>query len=276
MIKSVGIIANPNKKKALKYQKDIKGYLSKRDITVYTDRESSRKDIVEKTDLIITLGGDGTLLNIVKFIKKKVEVLGVNVGGFGFLTEVKTNEVYSVLDDILNNNYSVSLRRMIKASVHREGKIIETLTSLNDMVINKGSLSRILTLSLSVEDETVATYLCDGLIVSSSTGSTAHSLSAGGPIVTPNVDALIVTAICPHTLTNRPLVLPSSKKIKVKILGKNTQDVALTADGQVAVKLKFNDTLIIKRAPISLRLIVSKKRSYFQVLREKLKWGRLR
>ena len=276
MIKSVGIIANPNKKKALKYQKDIKGYLSKRDITVYTDRESSRKDIIEKTDLIITLGGDGTLLNIVKFIKKKVEVLGVNVGGFGFLTEVKTDEVYSVLDDILNNNYSVSLRRMIKASVHREGKIIETLASLNDMVINKGSLSRILTLSLSVEDETVATYLCDGLIVSSSTGSTAHSLSAGGPIVTPNVDALIVTAICPHTLTHRPLVLPSSKKIKVKILGKNTQDVALTADGQVAVKLKFNDTLIIKRMPISLRLIVSKKRSYFQVLREKLKWGRLR
>jgi len=276
MIKSVGIIANPNKKKALEYQKDIKGYLSKRDITVYTDRESSRKDIIEKTDLIITLGGDGTLLNIVKFIKKKVEVLGVNVGGFGFLTEVKTDEVYSVLDDILNNNYSVSLRRMIKASVHREGKIIETLTSLNDMVINKGSLSRILTLSLSVEDETVATYLCDGLIVSSSTGSTAHSLSAGGPIVTPNVDALIVTAICPHTLTNRPLVLPSSKKIKVKILGKDTQDVALTADGQVAVKLKFNDTLIIKRMPISLRLIVSKKRSYFQVLREKLKWGRLR
>ncbi len=276
MIKSVGIIANPNKKKALKYQKDIKGYLSKRDITVYTDRESSRKDIIEKTDLIITLGGDGTLLNIVKFIKKKVEVLGVNVGGFGFLTEVKTDEVYSVLDDILNNNYSVSLRRMIKASVHREGKIIETLTSLNDMVINKGSLSRILTLSLSVEDETVATYLCDGLIVSSSTGSTAHSLSAGGPIVTPNVDALIVTAICPHTLTNRPLVLPSSKKIKVKILDKDTQDVALTADGQVAVKLKFNDTLIIKRMPISLRLIVSKKRSYFQVLREKLKWGRLR
>lgn len=276
MIKSVGIIANPNKKKALKYQKDIKGYLSKRDITVYTDRESSRKDIVEKTDLIITLGGDGTLLNIVKFIKKKIEVLGVNVGGFGFLTEVKTDEVYFVLDDILNNNYSVSLRRMIEASVHREGKIIETLTSLNDMVINKGSLSRILTLSLSVEDEMVATYLCDGLIVSSSTGSTAHSLSAGGPIVTPNVDALIVTAICPHTLTNRPLVLPSSEKIKVKILGKNTQDVALTADGQVAVKLKFNDTLIIKRMPISLRLIVSKKRSYFQVLREKLKWGRLR
>ncbi len=276
MIKSIGIVANPNKKKALKHQKDIESYLLRRNIVVYTDRRLSRKDVVEKSDLIITLGGDGTLLNIIKFIKKRVEVLGVNVGGFGFLTEVKIDEVYSILDDVLNNNYSISLKRLIKASVYREGKIIETLTSLNDTVVNKGSLSRILNLSLAIDGETVATYLCDGLIISTSTGSTAHSLSAGGPIVVPGVDALILTPICPHTLSNRPLVLPSYKKIEVKIKSKEAQDVALTADGQVAVRLKYGDRITIKRAPINLRLIRSNKRSYFKILKEKLKWGKLR
>jgi NAD+ kinase len=275
MIKRVGIVANPKKEKAVKYQSSIKRYLARKKIKVLTDKEMTRDKLAKEVDLIIALGGDGTLLNIARHIKRRVEVLGVKVGSFGFLTEVKADEVYSVLDDILSNNYSSEVRRMIKASVFRKGRIIDTLTALNDVVINKGSLSRILKLSLSINDEIVATYLCDGLIISTSTGSTAHSLSAGGPIVTPEVDALIVTPICPHTLSNRPLVLPLEKEIKIRVLDRATKDVALTADGQTAVKLKYNDVVIIKKSPAILRLIASGKRSYFQILREKLKWGTL-
>lgn len=276
MIKKIGIVANPNKKKALEIKERLRKYLKKRNIKVITEEEAPRSDITQGVDLIITLGGDGTLLNIAKYIKKNTEILGVNVGGFGFLTEIKSNEVYSALNNVLNGKYSVSLRSMLKTQIIRDGKLIKSLTSLNDIVINRGPLSRILTLSVAVNDETIATYLCDGLIISTSTGSTAHSLSGGGPIVLPELDVIVITPICPHTLSNRPLVLPQKKKITIKLIGKETHDIGVTADGQVAVRLEYKDTLSIKRAPISLRLINSNKRSYFQILREKLKWGRLR
>lgn len=276
MIKKIGIIANPNKKKALLYQKRIAAYLKKKNKSVITDKEVPRADIAGKVDLIIALGGDGTFLNIAKYIKNSALVLGVNLGGFGFLTEVKANEVYEAIDDILKGNFKVSIRRMISAELIRKKTSIEKLIALNDMVISKGSLSRILKLSLSIDDEPVATYLCDGLIVASSTGSTAHSLSAGGPIITPEVDALVLTPICPHTLSNRPLVLASNKEVKIKVAGREAKNIALTSDGQVALKLKIGDVISISRAANNLKLITSNKRGYFRILREKLKWGRLR
>lgn len=276
MIKKVAIIANPNKKKAVKVQKELKEFFKKKKIAVVTDKEVPRSEIVKDVDLIITLGGDGTLLNIAKYVNKNVKVLGVNFGSFGFLTEVKYDEVIFALKDILNGNYSLDTRMMLKTEIYRGGKVVESFTALNDVVINKGSLSRILTLSMAVDGETVATYLCDGLILATSTGSTAHSLSAGGPIVSKDLDVVIVTPICPHTLTNRPLVLSSDKKIKVKLKGKESNNVALTADGQVSFKLKAGDEIMVKKAAVDLKLITSKKRSYFQILREKLKWGNLR
>ncbi len=276
MINKIGIIANPSKKKALLYQKRIAAYLKKKNKSVITDKEVPRADIAGKVDLIIALGGDGTLLNIAKYIKNSTLVLGVNLGGFGFLTEVKANEIYEAIDDILKGNFKISIRRMISAKLIRKKSSIEKLIALNDMVISKGSLSRILKLSLSIDDELVATYLCDGLIVASSTGSTAHSLSAGGPIITPEVDALVLTPICPHTLSNRPLVLASNKEIKIKIAGREAKNIALTSDGQVALKLKIGDVISINRAANNLKLVTSNKRGYFRILREKLKWGRLR
>ena len=276
MIKKAGIIANPDKKAALMYQKKIKKFLEERNIRVYTDREASREEIARMVDLIITLGGDGTLLNVAKYISNKVIILGVNLGAFGFLTDIKKSEVYSALKSILENKYSVSKRSMLKAGVYRSGKLIKSLICLNDMVINKGSLSRILTLSVMTKGENLATYLCDGLIISTATGSTAHSLSAGGPIVSPELDVSILTPICPHTLSNRPLVLPSSREVSVKIDGKEAQDVTLTADGQVAVKLKACDLIKVKKTAVSARLVNSSKRDYFQILQEKLKWGKPR
>jgi NAD+ kinase len=276
MIKTIGVIANPKKKKALAYQKKITALLEKKKIEVITDKEISRREVVEKADLIIALGGDGTLLNIAKYINKKIDVLGINLGGFGFLTEIKTSEIKQALEEVLSSKYTISLRQIIKTSVYRNNKLLKNFKALNDIVINKGSLSRILTLELSIEGEKAASYLCDGLIMATATGSTAHSLSAGGPILHPDVDAFVVTPVCPHTLSNRPLVLSSAVGIQVRVISQEAKDVALVADGQAGINLKTGDVIKISKAGRPFRLITSSKRSYFAILNEKLKWGKAR
>ena len=276
MIKTVGVIANSSKKKALVYQKKIVKLLEKKGIRAITDEKLSRKELINKADLIIALGGDGTLLNVAKYINKKIDVLGINLGGFGFLTEIKINEINSAIDEVLKNKHSISLRQIIKAEIIRNNKKISSFTALNDIVVNKGSLSRILTLELSIKGEKVATYLCDGLIAATATGSTAHSLSAGGPILHPEVDAIVVSLICPHTLSNRSLVLPTKADIQIKIISREAKDVAVVADGQAGMSLKAGDIIRISKTKRPFRLIASSKRSYFAILNEKLKWGRAR
>jgi NAD+ kinase len=276
MIKTIGVIANPKKKKAIAYQKKVAAFLKKKRIKVITDQEVLRREVIDKADLIIALGGDGTLLNIVKYINKKIDVLGINLGGFGFLTEIKTSEIKQALEEVLLSKYTISLRQIIKASVYRNNKLLKSFKALNDIVINKGSLSRILTLELSIEGEKAASYLCDGLIMATATGSTAHSLSAGGPILHPEVDAFVVTPVCPHTLSNRPLVLSSAAGIQVRVISQEAKDVALVADGQAGINLKTGDVIKISKARRPFRLITSSKRSYFAILNEKLKWGKAR
>jgi NAD+ kinase len=276
MIKKVGVIANPSKKKALLYQKKVVNILKKKHIKVITDEALPREQVIKQADLIIALGGDGTLLNIAKYINKKIDILGINLGGFGFLTEIKTSEIGQAIDEVLKNKYSISLRQIIKADIIRNKKTIHNFSALNDIVINKGSLSRILTLELTIDKEKVAKYLCDGLIIATSTGSTAHSLSAQGPILHPEVDGFIITPICPHTLSNRPLVLPTKAEIKIKVIAQEARDVAVVADGQGGVSLKKGDIIRIKKAKRPFRLITSSKRSYFAILNEKLSWGRAR
>jgi NAD+ kinase len=276
MIKKVGVIANPSKKKALLYQKKVVNILKKKHIKVITDEELPREQVIKQADLIIALGGDGTLLNIAKYITKKIDILGINLGGFGFLTEVKTSEIKKAIEEFLKNKHSISLRQIIKAGIIRNKKNIHNFAALNDIVINKGSLSRILTLELIIDEEKVATYLCDGLIIATSTGSTAHSLSAQGPILHPQVDGFIITPICPHTLSNRPLVLPTKSEIKIKVVSQEARDIAVVADGQGGVSLKKGDIVRIRKAKRPFRLVTSSKRSYFAILNEKLKWGRAR
>ncbi len=276
MIKTVGVIANPSKKKALAYQKKVVSILRKKKIMAITDEKLSRHEVIRMSDLIIALGGDGTLLNIARHINKKIDVLGINLGDFGFLTEIKTNEIKAAIDEVLEGKYTVSLRQVINAGIIRDDKIINSFSALNDIVVSRGSLSRILTLELIINNEQVAVYLCDGLIVASATGSTAYSLSAGGPILHPEVKAFVVSPICPHTLSNRPLVLPMTSDIRIKVVSQEAKDVALVADGQEGIKLKNGDIVRINKAKRPFRLITSSKRSYFAILNEKLKWGKVR
>lgn len=280
----IGIIANPQKPKAKETLRKLIGYLSKRKKSIILDEESARlikrswlkaKDnrVYARCDLIIALGGDGTLLRAVRMLKgREVPILGVNLGGLGFLTEVTLGELYGTLNNVLTGRYRLEERTGLKASLYRGRKRIASSLALNDCVITKGILSRLIRLDAFIGKEYLATYAADGLIISTSTGSTAHSLSAGGPIVHPDIPAIILTPICPHTLSNRPLIISGEEEIRIRIASPHP-DVALTLDGQEVIKLRERDVIQIRKAPSKVRLIVPRKKSYYQILRKKLKWG---
>jgi NAD+ kinase len=196
----------------------------------------------------------------------------VNLGGLGFLTSVTLEELYSVLEEVLAGNHRISERVLLEAEVLRDGQVMERQRALNDAVLNKGTLARIIDLELLIDGGYVCSYKADGLIVSTPTGSTAYSLAAGGPIVYPVLDAFIITPICPHSLTNRPLVVPDTMRIEIDFHG-GDESVFLTIDGQVGIELKEGDRVAIRRAPNKLRVIRPMKKTYFQILRNKLKWG---
>ncbi|MCP2606675.1 NAD(+)/NADH kinase, partial [Candidatus Aminicenantes bacterium AC-708-I09] len=230
---------------------------------------TSREEIAKKVDLIIVLGGDGTFLSISHLAaKENVPVLGVNLGSLGFLTEVPVDELYQTLENYFNGKREIiSFRKMLKAKVGEE-----IYYGLNDIVINKGALARIIQLGLAVNGNYLGILRADGLIISTPTGSTAYSLAAGGPILSPGIPAIILTPICPHTLSFRPMVLPIEFKIKIKLLTKG-EEVYLTVDGQRGRPLNAGDCVEVEEAEFSLTLISSPRRNYFQLLREKLGWG---
>jgi len=203
---------------------------------------------------------------------RQVPILAVNLGGLGFLTTVSRDEMYLVLDEIFSNKHRISQRVMIEAVVHRGGVAVSRQIALNDAVINKSALARIMDLELRVNGEYVTTYKADGLILSTPTGSTAYSLSAGGPITYPTVEAFVVTPICPHTLTNRPLVIHDSVSIEVAFQS-GEGSVFLTLDGQVGIELRPGDQLKVVKATERLHLVRPAKHTYYEVLRNKLKWG---
>ena len=228
-----------------------------------------REELPEKVELVVVLGGDGTLLSVAHLAaQKNVPVLGVNLGDLGFLTEVPLDEMYLTLDAFIEGDENiVSTRRMLEAKTKNK-----VYYCLNDAVINKGALARMIQCMIWIDEKEIATLRSDGLIISTPTGSTAYSLAAGGPIIQPYIPAIIISPICPHTLSFRPMVISSSSRIKVQLLTAG-EEVYVTLDGQRGNLLAENDVVEVKRSDFELRLISSPKRNYFDLLREKLGWG---
>lgn len=284
MIKSVGIIAKPRREDVAAVVPRLLEWLEGHGLQTYYDqetascitpdgRERAREELPKLADLLIVLGGDGTLLATARVAADHPAlILPVNLGGLGFLTSVTLTELYPILNEILEGKNRVSERVLIQAEVLREGQCVARHRALNDAVLNKGALARMVDLDLHIDGGYVCSYKADGLIVSTPTGSTAYSLAAGGPIIYPVVEAFVITPICPHKLTDRPLVIPNSARVEVDFRA-GDESVYLTLDGQVGVQLHGGDRVALTKAPNKLRLVRPSKKTYFEILRNKLKWG---
>jgi NAD+ kinase len=222
---------------------------------------------------VVVLGGDGTFLSVARLVGNlPVPLLGINVGGMGFLTEVSLRDRYVLLEEILARRYEVEERMRLRATLKRGGETVADITVLNDVVINKAALARIVDLEVSIDGRYFTTYRADGLIVSTPTGSTAYNLAAGGPIVYPTARAIILTPICSFSLSNRPLVLAGTSRVEVEVITKETE-ATLTGDGQVGELLRPGDRVTVEPAPHPQRLIKTRQEDYFSTLRNKLKYG---
>lgn len=283
-MKTVGIVVNIKRKESIDVVKKVMFFLKKNRVGFWLDKDTAdqielhdraitRDFLAKKSDLILVLGGDGTLLSIARFAAcKKVPILAVNLGSLGFITEIKLEEVFDALGSIIKNKYITEKRMMIQCTVIRNGKNIQKYIALNDIVISRETISRLIHIETYSDNKYVTTYHADGLIISTPTGSTAYSLSAGGPIVHPQIEAIILSPICPHTFSNRPLILPPESEVK-SLIKSVEQKVLLTVDGQTCISLTTDDIIKINRAPYYVKLIVPENRNYFEVLRDKLKWG---
>jgi NAD+ kinase len=281
-MKRIGIIAKGNKPEAVQVVKELVHWLKDRKVECIVDTTIAKgvshpaldkQEMPGAVEMVVVLGGDGTLLAAARALQKKpIPILGVNLGGLGFLTEITLAELYPMLEAILRGEYKTDERMLLEARVWRKEKVVDTFSVLNDVVINKGALARIIELETSVDQEYLTTFRADGLIISTPAGSTGYSLSAGGPIVYPSLRSIIITPICPHTMTNRPLIVPEEAVITVTLCSAD-QEVFLTLDGQVGFKMELRDRVEVKKAEGFVRLIKSPSRGYFEVLRQKLMWG---
>jgi NAD+ kinase len=282
--RNIGIISRPRRSNLSEVVPPLLLWLGARGIHVTYDQETasslaepsegrSREQVAAASDLLLVLGGDGTLLAAARVAAPRgIPILPINMGSLGFLTSFMLEELYPALEDILAGRLTISERVMLHAELQRGDKILDKQTVLNEVVINKGALARMIELELSIDKDFVCRYRADGLIVASPTGSTAYSLSAGGPIVHPSVESFIITPICPHTLSDRPVVIGDTSIIEVK-LSAGTESVFLTLDGQKGIPLQATDRVRISRAQQLLKLIQTPNKSYFEILRNKLKWG---
>jgi NAD+ kinase len=283
-IKKVGIISKPKKVEIRDIVPPLLEWLCQRHIEVCIDKETgdiintsqhclTRNEMPGEVDLLIVLGGDGTLLATARAVNRKpVPILAVNLGGLGFLTVITQEELYPTLENVLRGEYRNERRVQLEGSLIRADEVITSFLALNDAVLNKGAISRILDFELRVDGQFVSSYKSDGLIVSTPTGSTAYCLAAGGPITVPTVGAFIVTPICAHTLTQRPLVLPDTASIEIAVT--THREVAyLTVDGQVGIATHSDDRVRLKKAESYVELIQPSTKDYFKILRQKLKWG---
>jgi NAD+ kinase len=268
---------------------ELAGWLEARDVRAVFEEETarlagvpadrttvSRDDLPRECDLIVVLGGDGTLIGMagrVAMAGVDVPILGVNYGSLGFLTEITLPELYDALEAALDGRAAMDTRAMLSARTVRQHAVFADHVVLNDIVITKGALSRIIEISVTVGEAPVTRFRADGLIIASPTGSTAYNLAAGGPIVHPSVDAMVLTPIAPHTLTNRPVVIPAASEVHVRPIMDSRDEVFVTFDGQRGFELHENDLITVRRAPRPVRIVKSARRSYFDLLREKLKWG---
>jgi NAD+ kinase len=284
-MKTIGIAAKTTAPRALDYAKHVAGDLRARGLTVIFDDDTGRHvedgeetapkpDLGRRCDLLITFGGDGTLLSVARHAPEHVPIVGVNMGTLGFLTEIRVEEFPTVLERVLEGHYFVEPRVTFSVTVtgpdrdpHKSYRV------LNDVAINKSAVARIIEMRVSVAGLFVSTFRGDGLIVATPTGSTAYNLSAGGPIIYPTMGAVVITPICPHMLTNRPLVLPDELDIEIGLITPDAKDIFLTLDGQEGFELSERDRVCVRKSEERVLLVQSPDKNYFDVLRNKLKWG---
>lgn len=289
-IKRIGIVLKPHQPDALKTICNLVAWLAERDITLVGGPEIEREQIEHETgcavpqveseklaaevDLMLVLGGDGTMIATARMIgDQEVPVLGINYGGLGYLAEFRIEELYSALESILSGNYRLDRRVMLAVELRRGTEPPKTSRVLNDVVINKSALARIIEIETYFDRYYVSSFRADGLIVSTPTGSTAYNLSAGGPVIFPSMNAVVITPICPFTLSNRPIVVPDNADIEL-LLKTDNEEVALTLDGQVGFAMKVEDRVVIRKSRTTFNIIQPSNRNYFDVLRDKLRWGR--
>lgn len=289
-IKRIGIVLKPNQPDALKTMCELTIWLAERGINLLGGPEIERERIAQQTgcaveeiaaeslaasvDLILVLGGDGTMIAAARLMgDTEVPVLGVNYGGLGYLAEFRIEELYAALESILAGNYRLDRREMLDVELLRGDEQVTHNRVLNDVVINKSALARIIEIEAYLSQQFVNSFRADGLIVSTPTGSTAYNLSAGGPVIFPSMNAVVITPICPFTLSNRPIVVPDDAVIELR-LKTEQEDVALTLDGQVGFPLKVEDRVVIRKSQTTFNLVQPANRNYFDVLRDKLRWGR--
>lgn len=284
MIRAVGIVSKPIREVVCAVVPPLLEWLHERKIQTFLDTEGQscldasgpgipRELLAKKVDLLIVLGGDGTLLSAARALHgHNVPILAVNLGALGFLTSVTLEELYPVLEHALAGRHRSSERMMLEAAVSHNGATAEPQPALNDAVVTKSALARMLDFDVYVDKNHVGRYRADGLIVATPTGSTAYSLAAGGPIVHPDLDAFVITPICPHMLTNRPLVIPGGAHIEVDFSAAE-EPVYLTLDGQIGLQLGSTDRVTITKSPNKVKLVRPPDKTYYEILRSKLRWG---
>lgn len=282
----IGIISKRELAKNSKFLKTLVGILkkSKKDIffdlhsaeVLKTSKSYNKADLFEICDLILVLGGDGTVLKSASAVgTKNTPILSINLGTLGFLTAVKSTEIKTALQKVFQNKFHLDKRPLLRITHYRKNKKLATFLSLNDAVINQGSFARLIQLDIKVDESKILSFKADGMIVATPTGSTAHSLSAGGPIVHHDLDALILTPICPSTLALRPIVISNNKEIKIKIATQRhgVYNIGLTLDGQTTVPLEYGDEIKIRKSSRSFYMVRVHHKNYYVLLREKLGWG---
>lgn len=283
MLKKVGVYAKKNHPDVERIAGEICARFKQEQIEVLLEDSLAEQigqingyaedDIPAQVDLIIVLGGDGTLISVARLVGgRNVPIVGVNLGRLGFLTEITCADLPDMLDRLIVGDYQVSDRMMLDAVIHRGDEEVGRYTVLNDVVINKGALARIIDLKTCIDGRHLSTYKADGLIVSTATGSTGYNLAAGGPIIYPEINSLLITPICPHMLTNRPVVVWSRSVIEIDVTFQDDV-VFFTADGQVGRKLQPGDRVEVRRSEARTRLVTSPNKDYFEILRTKLSWG---
>jgi len=284
LLRSIGIIFKHHHEVAKSEAKKLEDWLKERGFRVFSEEmetkghlswPSEEQSSIPKTvDCVIVLGGDGTLLGAARRIGRYgVPILGVNLGGLGFLTDVPFDHFYPVIEMMISGTLEIESRMMLEAKVKRDDEEICHFHILNDVVINKSTLSRIIDLDVLINGEFLTTFRADGLIISTPTGSTAYNLSAGGPILYPTMETFILTPICPFALTNRPIIVPHSAEIQIEMGKESEETVLLTFDGQVGFDLYYGDKVFIHRSEEKIRLFKPPDHSYFKILRTKLRWG---
>jgi len=287
-MKRIGIYAKCSHPDAVCVAAEVVDWLVGRGLEVYPEEALARQlvgkgagyersQIPKLVDLIVVLGGDGTLISVARQVArhncdKEIPVLGVNLGSLGFLTEITREEMFPCLERVLCGDFKLSRRMMLEAVILRAGREIKRFRVLNDVVLNKGAIARIVDMEVWVDDAYLTTFKADGLVIATPTGSTAYHLSAGGPIISPGLHCFVLSPICPHMLANRPLIVSDDARIRIEVKCKD-EHVVFTADGQVAVDLQAGDVIQVSKARCGTLLVDSPSKDYFEVLRTKLGWG---